>query len=129
MSNFDVFNETGVDVDGAELDLIGVHSSDVTKTYPSHFNSLTMSDYTNGTTFGTRMVFTEYNFTPAGYITPTLGQTTNGHDCVNLPGCEHFGFAVRAWKPTRTAYYWLDGAAAQYQHRPQQDRPMSTYTT
>lgn len=107
MSNFDVFNETGVDCYGAELDLIGVHSSDVTKTYPSHFNNLTMTDYTSRATFGTRLVFAGYNFTPAGYITPTVGQTTNGHYCVNLPGCEHFGFAVRA-QPTQTAYYWLD---------------------
>jgi hypothetical protein len=35
MSNFDVFNETGNPVYGAELDLDGVHMSSVTKTYPS----------------------------------------------------------------------------------------------
>lgn len=107
MSNFDVFNETGTNVYGAELDLMGVHSSDVTKTYPSHFNNLSMSDFSSGSTFGTRLVFNGYNFTSAGYITPTVGQTTNGHYCVNLPGCEHFGFAVRA-QPTQTAYFWLD---------------------
>ena len=48
MSNFDVFNETGTNVYGAELDLDGVHSADVTKTYPSHFNHMTMTDYSSG---------------------------------------------------------------------------------
>ena len=110
LSNFDVFNETGTDAYGAELDLIGIHSNEVTKTFPSHFNNLTMTDYTDGTTFGTRLIFTGYNFTPAGFITPTVGHTTNGHFAVNLPGCEHFGFAVRA-QPTQTAYYWLDSAS------------------
>ena len=107
MSNFDVFNETGTDAYGAELDLIGIHSNEVSKTFPSHFDHLTMTDYTDGTTFGTRLIFTGYNFTPARFITPTVGITTNGHYCVNLPGCEHFGFAVRA-QPTQTAYFWLD---------------------
>ena len=71
MSNFDVFNETGGNVYGAELDLDGVHSTDITKTYPSHFNNMTMTDYTNGSTFGTKIVFTGYNF---GSIAKSVGE-------------------------------------------------------
>ena len=108
MSNFDVFNETGVNCYGAELELEGVHSSEVMKTYPSHFSNLTITEYNNGSLFGgTRLVFTGYNFTAAGYITPTTGINTNGHYAVNVPGAEHFGFSVRT-QPTATKYFWLN---------------------
>jgi hypothetical protein len=106
MSNFDVFNETGVNVYGAEMDLEGVHSSEVTKTYPSHFNTMTATDYSNGTVFGTHLTFKEYNFDPSGYMIPRVGQSTNGHFAVNLPGCEHFGFSV-VTQPTATRFFWL----------------------
>ena len=113
MSNFDVFNETSTNVYGAELDLEGVHASEVTKTYPSHFNNLTITEYNNGSLFGgTRLVFTGYNFTAAGYITPTVGINTNGHYAVNIPGAEHFGFSVRT-QPTATKYFWLDQTSHQ----------------
>lgn len=107
MSNFDVFNDTPQDSYGAELELEGVHSTDVYNTYPSHYDHRSVTEYSNGTTFGTRVTFTGYNFTPAGYIPPTVGQSTNGHTCVNTPGCEHFGFAVST-QPTATRYFWLD---------------------
>jgi len=107
MSNFDVFNETTANVYGAELELEGVHSAEVTKTYPSHFNNMVKTDYTNGATFGTRLTFSGYNFDPVGYIIPTVGISTNGHYAVNLKGCEHFGFSVSA-QPTATRYFWTD---------------------
>lgn len=108
MSNFDVFNETGSPVYGAELDLDGVHMSSVTKTYPSHFSSIVESEYTNGSTFGTRFLFTGYTFNPPNnYIIPTVGITTNGHYAVNVQGAEHFGFADTA-QPTATRFYWLN---------------------
>ncbi len=111
MSNFDVFNETGSNVYGAELDLEGVHPNQVMKTYPSHFTNATMTDYTTTTTFGTKIVFTGYNFTPPDpFITPTVGVTTNGHYAVNKIGCEHFGFSVSA-QPTATKFYWLNQAS------------------
>ncbi len=110
MSNFDVFNETGSNAYGAEIDLEGLHVADVTKTYPAHFSNFTATDYTTGSTFGTRLVFTGYNFTAQGYLIPRVGQTTNGHYAVNQPGAEHFGFAVRA-QPTNTSYYWLGSAS------------------
>lgn len=107
MSNFDVFNETSTNVYGAEIDLEGLHSNEVSRTYPSHFNSMTATEYTNGATYGTHLTFKGYNFDPSGYMIPRVGQSTNGHFAVNLPGCEHFGFSV--WKqPTNTRFFWLD---------------------
>ena len=107
MSNFDVFNETPENCYGAELDLEGVHSADVVNTFPSHFDHRAVTEYNNGTTFGTLIDFSGYNFDPSGFIAPTVGTTTNGHTCVNTSGCEHFGFALSA-SPTATNYYWLD---------------------
>jgi hypothetical protein len=68
---------------------------------------MTATEYTNGAVFGTKLVFTGYTFNPPNsYIIPRVGQTTNGHYAVNLPGCEHFGFSV-ASQPSATAFYWL----------------------
>ncbi len=107
LSNFDCFNETGIPVYGAELELDGLHSSDVTQTFPSHFNSMVKTEYTNGSTFGTRLTFTGYNFDPSGFIIPVVGQTTNGHFAVNVPGAEHFGFSAIT-QPTASRFLWLD---------------------
>ncbi len=108
MSNFDVFNETSQNVYGAEIELEGCHSTDVNKTYPAHFNTMTNTDYSNGVTFGTRLTFTGYNFDPSGFMIPRIGQNTNGHFAVNQPGCEHFGFSIVGTQPTTTRFFWLD---------------------
>jgi hypothetical protein len=93
---------------GAKLELDGCHMADVTKTYPSHFTGMAETEYTSGSTFGTRITFTGYTFNPPdNFIISTIGITTNGHYAVNRQGCEHFGFAV-ATQPTATRFYWLD---------------------
>jgi hypothetical protein len=107
LSNFDVFNDTPQNAYGAELEFEGLHSADVINTFPSHFDHRTVTEYNNGTTFGTRVDFSGYNFNPSGYLEPTVGQSTNGHACVNTQGCEHFGFALTA-DPTATRYFWTD---------------------
>jgi hypothetical protein len=108
MSNFDVFNETGGNVYGAEIDLEGVHANEVTRTYPAHFTTMTKTEVAMGTTFGTKLVFTGYTFNPPNaFIIPRVGQTTNGHYAVNLPGCEHFGFSL-VHQPTKTSFFWLN---------------------
>jgi hypothetical protein len=109
VSNFDVFNDTPQNAYGAEIELEGVHPEDVYNSYPSHFDHRTVTEYVNGTVFGTRIDFTGYNFEPNGYLAPTVGQSTNGHACVNTAGCEHFGFAVTS-QPTTTRYYWTDNS-------------------
>jgi hypothetical protein len=109
MSNFDVFNETETEACGAELELEDVHASDVMSTYPSHFDHKSIEEFNEGGRFGTRIRFSGYNFGGANALAPSVGQNTNGHLCVNVPGCEHFGFSVSA-QPTATRYYWLDSS-------------------
>ena len=53
MSNFDVFNETETEAHGAELELEGVHIEDLYRTFPSHFDHETISEYQDGAVFGT----------------------------------------------------------------------------
>lgn len=108
MSNFDVFNETEHEAHGAEIELEGVHVEDLGYTFPSHFDSKSVAEYMSGTVFGTRITYSGYNFSPTGFLAPSVGQSTNGHTCVNTPGCEHFGFSTIANQPTAARYYWLD---------------------
>ena len=107
LSNFDVFNDTTTEVDGAELELEGIHSSDVSSTYPSHFRNHNITEYSDGSIFGVRITFEDYFFNSNELLAPTVGNSTNGHFCVNVPGCEHYGFSVRS-QPSATRYYWLD---------------------
>ena len=122
MANFDVFNDTPQNAYGAELDLDGIHAADVINTFPSHFDHRTVTEYNNGTTFGTQIDFSSYNFNPTGYLPPTVGISTNGHACVNTEGCEHFGFSTST-APSATRYYWTDASGAQIG-----DMPMSVPT-
>jgi hypothetical protein len=108
MSNFDVYNETGHDCYGAEIELEGVHINDVYGTYPPHFDNKTVVEYQDGATFGVRMTYSGYNFDPLGYLPSTVGQSTNGHACVDLGGCEHFGYSIAGAQPTNSRYYGLD---------------------
>lgn len=105
MSNFDVFNDTGQNVYGAELDLDGLTSVDVSSTYPCHFQNLTKTDYAGGT----KLVFSGYSFgANPPYLTPAPSVfSTNGHYAVNVQGAEHFGFSTPS-QATRSSFYWLD---------------------
>lgn len=111
MSNFDVYNTTPEPCEGAEIELEGLHSSDVYNTFPSHYNTKTITEYVNGTTFGTRIRFEDYNFNTAvtmGSLWPNPHPvSTNGHALVNTDGGEHFGFAITQ-QPTVTRFYWLN---------------------
>ena len=108
LSNFDVYNETETEAHGAEIELEGVHMEDLSRTFPAHFTNELIEEYQDGATFGTRITYTDYNFTSQGYLPPTIGMSTNGHTCVNMAGCEHFGFSLRTSQPTASRFYWLD---------------------
>jgi hypothetical protein len=82
--------------------------SDVVSTYPSHYTNKTMTEYSDGSVFGTRIIFSDYKFQLDDVLSPAVNPpNTNGHTCVGLAGCEHFGFSVRQ-QPTVTRFYWLD---------------------
>lgn len=108
MSNFDVFNETDTECHGAEIELEGIHMEDLSWTYPSHFDSKVVAEYNDGVNFGTRITYSGYNFNGLTALAPSVGQPTDGHTCVDTPGCEHFGFSTITAQPTNSRYYWLD---------------------
>jgi hypothetical protein len=111
LSNFDCYNETPEDAYGAEIEIEGVHSNEIYSTYPSHYNSISNSEYTSGSVYGTRIRFEGYNFNsnPANLFLPptTNPMSTNGHFCVGTMGCEHFGFSATV-QPTAQRFFWLN---------------------
>jgi hypothetical protein len=109
MSNFDVYNETETESHGAEIELEGIHIEDIYRTFPSNYDNESIAEYDDGTTFGTRIIYTGYNLNPGGFLAPVVNPTsTNGHTCVGTEGCEHFGFSVTGVQPIAARYYWLD---------------------
>jgi hypothetical protein len=121
MSNFDIYNETETPSYGAEIELEGVHPEDISRFFPAHYDSKSVSFYDDGFGhFGVRVVYSGYNFNGANVLPPTVGQSTNGHTCVNTPGCEHFGFSTVGQQPTASNFYWLDSAGNRIGNAPQQ---------
>ena len=108
LTNFDVFNETETEVHGAEIELEGIHLEDLTRTFPAHFLNKDISEYAEGASFGVRVTYSDYSFNGANSLSPSVGTSTNGHSCVNTPGCEHLGFSTRGAQPTAANYYWHD---------------------
>jgi hypothetical protein len=119
LSNFDTFNTTGSDSDGAELELEGVHSTDVSSHYPSHYASINKVEYDDGmgNFLGTRIIFDDYSFGGAGVLASSVPMSTNGHLCVDLSGCEHFGFSVTA-QPTAVRFFWHDAGGVRLNAQP-----------
>lgn len=133
LGNFDVINDTGSTAHGFEIDLEGLHSSDITDVFggpgrgfptgrgfdPStsveRYGSPDITEYSNGSTFGTKITYHglfingSWDFgTPSGtFITP-------GDNCWSGGGvgysadtpCDHFGVGTIG-NATRTTYSWL----------------------
>ncbi len=117
LSNFDVFNDTGQEGHGFEIELEGVSSKDITSTFAApyiRYGSPTFVDFPGG-------VFVRYESpydsalnvykvsTPIPpKITPTAGHScwTGGAPGYASSGCEHFGFGLTK-APTSTQYHWL----------------------
>lgn len=141
LGNFDVTNDTGTVAHGFEIELEGLHSSDITDTFggsgrpfqsgrgydPStavvRYGAPIITDYTNGTTFGTKVTYLGiFDGSSWDYGTPFLDASSNnfvtpGDNCWTgggLPGagygastpCDHFGVGTSA-NATRTTYTWL----------------------
>jgi hypothetical protein len=143
LGNFDVVNDTGQTAYGFEIELEGLHSSDITDVFggpgrgfptgrgydPStsveRYGSPTITEYTNGAVFGTRVTYYAiWDGTSWDYSTPTTPSPdffTPGDNCWSgggLPGkgydpncpCDHFGVGTSA-NPTKTTYSWLHEAS------------------
>lgn len=133
LGNFDVINDTGQTAYGFEIELEGLHSSDITdvfggpgRGFPTgrgydpvtsveRYGSPTISEYTNGVIFGTRVTYSAlYDGTNWDYSTPSGTFITPGDNCWSGGGvgydentpCDHFGVGTSA-NPTETTYSWL----------------------
>jgi hypothetical protein len=119
LSNFDVFNDTGEETHGFEIELDGVSSADVTYTfgspYQARYGTPKLIDFSGG-------VYVRYEspydpatktFTQGTPLAPLPIAPTLGHQCWTggsayyfTSGCEHFGLGLLA-NPTKTVYRWL----------------------
>jgi hypothetical protein len=133
LGNFDVINDTGSIAHGFEIDLEGLHASDITDTFggagrgfPSgrgfdpatsveRYGSPTITEYSNGSVFGTKITYMGlYDGTNWDYGTPSGTFITPGDNCWSGGGlgynaatpCDHFGVGT-VGNATKTTYSWL----------------------
>jgi uncharacterized protein (TIGR03437 family) len=118
LTNFDVFNDTGQETHGFEIELDGITSKDVSVTFGSpyqfRYGSPVLVDFAGGVYVrylspydSVRQVFTGTTPIPPA-ITPTAGHScwTGGAPGYLTSGCEHFGIML-VKTPATTTYRWL----------------------
>ncbi|MCP4635626.1 MAG: PEP-CTERM sorting domain-containing protein [Methyloversatilis sp.] len=119
LSNFDVYNDTGAETHGFEIELHGVSSADISYTFGGTYNrygSPVMEDFAGGVFVRYRSSFDAAagRFLDATPV-PTSMSATDGHSCWSGggagylgSGCEHFGLGLNQ-NATQTYYRWLRG--------------------
>ena len=110
LSNFDVYNDTGQDTHGFEIELDGLQPAQAYYFFTyTRYGAPTVSAFPGGVYVRyasswnpSTQQFTATTSVPASF-TPTFG-----HSCVltNIVGCDHFGIVVTA-APTNVIYRWL----------------------
>ncbi len=126
LGNFDAVNDTGQIAHGFEIDLQGVHASDVTDTFGGlgrgfsptveRYGSPTITEYSSGGVFGVKVTYlANLSGASSSWIgTPSGVYSTPGESCWTGGGsgygpstpCDHFGVGLKA-NPTKTSYQWL----------------------
>ena len=118
LSNFDVFNDTGQECHGFEIELDGIASADVSYTFGSpyqRYGNPTVVDFSGGVYVRYESPYDAANqvFTAATPLAPSVITPTGGHACWTggsadylTSGCEHFGVGL-THNPTSTTYRWL----------------------
>jgi hypothetical protein len=118
LENFDVFNETGEETHGFEIELEGVSSADISYKFGApyeRYGNPTLVDFPGGVYVryesaydAASKTFTQATPRAASPITPTLGHQcwTGGSGEYLTSGCEHFGLGLNR-NPTKTVYHWL----------------------
>lgn len=126
LGNFDAVNNTGKVAHGFEIDLEGIHASDVTDTFGGagrgfptdveRYGAPTITEYANGASFGVKVTYrADLSGDPAAWIgTPSGVYSTPGESCWTGGGsgygpstpCDHFGVGLSV-NPTNTTYSWL----------------------
>jgi hypothetical protein len=122
LSNFDIYNTTPEPSEGAEIELEGIHSSDLGGDYPANYANRSITEYLDASNnfAGTRIRYTGYNFpgapTPGSLLPNPNPTSTNGHQLVYSAGGEHFGFWLTGvQQPTATRFFWLNDNAGTYE--------------
>lgn len=124
LSNFDVFNDTGGECHGFEIELDGVSAADVTYTFGApyeRYGNPTLVDFAGGVyvRYQSQYDTVAKKFLQATPLAPSPITPTAGHACYNggpignylTSGCEHFGIGLTK-NPTNTVYRWLVGDPA-----------------
>jgi hypothetical protein len=119
LENFDVFNDTGEETHGFEIEIDGVSSADVTYTfgapYQARYGTPKLVDFPGGVyvRYESPYASSTHTFTQGTPLAPSPITPTLGHQCWTgaspeymTSGCEHFGLGLRR-TPTNTVYRWL----------------------
>jgi hypothetical protein len=118
LSNFDVFNDTGQECHGFEIELDGISSTDVSYTFGGtyqRYGDPKVVDFAGGVYVRYESPYDTVNhvFTATTPMAPSVITPTGGHACWTggsadylTSGCEHFGVAINR-NPTNTVYRWL----------------------
>ncbi len=115
LNNFDVFNDTGQECHGFEIELEDIHSTDITYTFDwNHYGAPTVTE--DNSVPGHPKVIIRYAakyvsgaFTAYTAVPTTTPSPTNGHMCTDISvnfGCEHFGVGHYG-APTAIRHNWL----------------------
>lgn len=108
--NFDVYNNTGGDAHGFEVELDGLTPQQAYYNFSAtRYGAPTVIPFAGGVYI--RYAATYNAATQQWSATTTLPAAytpTTGHSCVltNIVGCDHFGTSILA-QPTNTVYRWL----------------------
>ena len=118
LSHFDVFNDTGEETHGFEIELDGITSQDVSFTFGEpyqRYGNPRVEDFPGGVYVRYESPYDQstQTFTAATPLAPAVISPTDGHACWTggsanylSSGCEHFGVGLAA-NPTATVYRWL----------------------
>ena len=124
LSNFDVFNDTGQETHGFEIELDGIAPTDVISLFGApyeRYGNPTVTAFSGGTMVTYASAYDASSQTwqagtpqaPA-VITPTMGHQcwTGGSLTYLTDGCDHFGLGLSA-TPTNIVYNWLTASPSQ----------------
>lgn len=123
LSNFDVYNDTGKETHGFEIDLEGISTTDIQYTFGAPYERYG-NPVVSATNTGVKVVYAS-GFDSASQtwaagtpLAPNPIPGTGGHECWTggsanyaTAGCEHFGLGLAA-TPTSVVYHWLLADAA-----------------
>lgn len=128
LGNFDAVNTTGQEAHGFEIELEGLHASDITDTFGGlgrgfpttveRYGAPVITEYATGVRIDYMSSYDAVKGWAVGTPVAPAGFTTGGESCWSGGGlgygpgtpCDHFGVGT-ARNPTKTTYSWLLGSS------------------